>query len=126
MRLLDFVEQYDTMRMLVDLVGQDAALSGMACSWCPHDTPHVGFQYRAGPCRPPSRGLGELFDERLYPRTTRRLPLSQDEVAHLAGISRPSANRALHELERLGVLSVAYGTVLIHDPQELQRLGSLH
>ena len=70
--------------------------------------------------------LGELFDERLYPRTTRRLPLSQDEVAHLAGISRPSANRALHELERLGVLSVAYGTVLVHDPQELQRLGSLH
>ena len=70
--------------------------------------------------------LGELFDERLYPRTTRRLPLSQDEVAHLAGISRPTANRALRELERLGVLSVAYGTVLIHDPQELQRLGSLH
>jgi len=70
--------------------------------------------------------LGELFDERLYPRTTRRLPLSQDEVAQLAGISRPTANRALHELERRGVLSVAYGTVLIHDPQELQRLGSLH
>jgi CRP-like cAMP-binding protein len=70
--------------------------------------------------------LGELFDERLYPRTARRLPLSQDEVAQLAGISRPTANRALHELERRGVLSVAYGTVLIHDPQELQRLGSLH
>ncbi len=73
-----------------------------------------------------ARCLGELFDERLYPRTTRRLPLSQDEVAQLAGISRPTANRALHELERRGVLSVAYGTVLIHDPQELQRLGSLH
>jgi CRP/FNR family transcriptional regulator, cyclic AMP receptor protein len=70
--------------------------------------------------------LGELFDERLYPHTTRRLPLSQGEVAQLAGISRPTANRALHELERLGVLSVAYGTVLIHDPAALQRLGSLH
>ncbi len=70
--------------------------------------------------------LGELFDERLYPRTARRLPLSQDEVAQLAGISRPTANRALHELERRGVLSVAYRTVLIHDPRELQRLGSLH
>lgn len=70
--------------------------------------------------------LGELFDERLYPRATRRLPLSQDDVAQLAGISRPTANRALHELERLGVLSVAYGTVVIHDPAALQRLGSLH
>ena len=70
--------------------------------------------------------LGELFDERLYPGTTRRLPLSQEEVAQLAGISRPTANRALHELERLGVLSVAYGTVEVHDPQALQRLGSLH
>ncbi len=70
--------------------------------------------------------LGELFDQRLYPRTARCLPLSQEEVAQLAGISRPTANRALHELERLGVLSVAYGELLIHDPQALRRLGDRH
>jgi CRP/FNR family cyclic AMP-dependent transcriptional regulator len=70
--------------------------------------------------------LAELFDARLYPRTERRLALSQDEVAHLAGISRPTANRALLELERQGVLSVAYGSIVVHDPEALQRLGSVH
>jgi CRP/FNR family transcriptional regulator, cyclic AMP receptor protein len=70
--------------------------------------------------------LAELFDARLYPSTERRLALSQQEVAHLVGISRPTANRALHELERQGVLSVAYGRIVVHDPEALQRLGSIH
>ena len=70
--------------------------------------------------------LAELFDAHLYPRTERRLALSQEEVAHLVGISRPTANRALHELERQGVLSVAYGSIVVHDPEALQRLGSVH
>lgn len=70
--------------------------------------------------------LAELFDARLYPRTERRLALSQEEVAQLAGISRPTAHRALHELERQGVLSVAYGSIVVHDPEALRRLGAVH
>lgn len=70
--------------------------------------------------------LAELYDPRLCPGTERRLGLSQDDVAHLAGISRPTAHRALHELELQGVLSVAYGAITVHDPEALQRLGSLH
>lgn len=70
--------------------------------------------------------LAELFDVRLQPRTGRCLALSQEEVAQLAGVSRPTANRALHALERLGVLSVRYGAIEVHDPEALARLGSLH
>ncbi len=70
--------------------------------------------------------LGELFDARLYPRTTPRLLLSQEEVAQLAGISRPTANRALRGLEKQGVLSVAYGGIVVHDAKALRRLGRVH
>jgi CRP/FNR family transcriptional regulator, cyclic AMP receptor protein len=70
--------------------------------------------------------LGELFDRRLYPQTADRLSLSQAEVAQLAGISRPTANRALHALEEQGVLSVAYGGIVVHDAQALRRLGRVH
>jgi CRP/FNR family cyclic AMP-dependent transcriptional regulator len=65
--------------------------------------------------------LAELYDPWLYPGTGRRLPLSQDEVAHLAGVSRPTAHRVLHDLETQGLLSVAYGTITVHDPSALQR-----
>lgn len=70
--------------------------------------------------------LAELYDPWLYPGTGARLPLSQDEVAHLAGVSRPTAHRALHELESRGLLSVAYGAITVHDPAALLRLGSAH
>jgi CRP/FNR family transcriptional regulator, cyclic AMP receptor protein len=70
--------------------------------------------------------LAELYDPWLYPGTEHRIALSQDELAHLAGVSRPTANRALHELEVRGVLSVAYGAIMVHDPAALLRLGSVH
>jgi CRP-like cAMP-binding protein len=70
--------------------------------------------------------LAELYDPWLYPGTERCIALSQDELAHLAGVSRPTANRALHALEARGLLSVAYGTITVHDPAALVRLGSWH
>lgn len=70
--------------------------------------------------------LAELFDARLYPCADAQVRLSQEEVAHLAGISRPTVNRALRELEALGVLRVAYGTITVRDTAALQRHGSLH
>jgi CRP-like cAMP-binding protein len=68
--------------------------------------------------------LAELYDPWLYPGTGQRLPLSQDDVAHLAGVSRPTAHRALHDLETQGLLSVAYGAITVHDPAALQQHGS--
>ena len=65
--------------------------------------------------------LAELYDPWLYPGTRQRLTLSQDDVAHLAGVSRPTAHRALHDLETQGLLSVAYGTITVHDPAALQQ-----
>jgi CRP-like cAMP-binding protein len=68
--------------------------------------------------------LAELYDPWLYPGTRQRLTLSQDDVAHLAGVSRPTAHRALHDLETQGLLSVAYGTITVHDPAALQQQAS--
>jgi len=101
------------------LIGQLNARLSQFVQRCEHDRFSEAPEHLA-------HCLAELFDARLYPRTGRCLPMSQEEVAQLAGISRPTANRALHALERQGVLSVRYGSIEVHDPEALARLGSLH
>lgn len=49
--------------------------------------------------------------------------LTQEELAELAGTSRPTVNRVLAELARDGVVSVRRGAVDIDDPTELARLA---
>lgn len=52
------------------------------------------------------------------------VPLTQDDVAGLAGTTRPTANQALRRLEDLGVVRLARGRVEILDPPALrQRTG---
>ena len=59
--------------------------------------------------------LASLFDPELYPRASASVRLSQDEIGALAGVSRQSANRALHQLEAQGLLRVAFGSVTVLD-----------
>jgi CRP/FNR family cyclic AMP-dependent transcriptional regulator len=70
--------------------------------------------------------LAELFDPRLYPGADSRIQLSQEEMAHLVGVSRPTVNRALRRLELEGLLSVDYGSITVTDPDALRRYGALH
>ncbi len=52
------------------------------------------------------------------------VPLTQDDVAGLAGTTRPTANQALRRLEELGLVRLARGRVEILDPPGLrQRTG---
>ena len=50
------------------------------------------------------------------------IPLTQDEIAQLAGATRPTVNRVLRSGEEHGVVQLARGRIEIHDPSALRRL----
>ncbi|RFB70873.1 Crp/Fnr family transcriptional regulator [Herbaspirillum sp. 3R11] len=64
--------------------------------------------------------LSELFNPQLYPSTEQALPLSQEEIGRLSGLSRQNTNRALRELADMKLLSVEYGSVIILDLPRLR------
>jgi CRP/FNR family cyclic AMP-dependent transcriptional regulator len=49
--------------------------------------------------------------------------LSQTELANLAGGTRESVNRHLHNLERLGAIALKGSTIVIRDAEALEQLG---
>jgi len=52
------------------------------------------------------------------------VPLTQEDLAAMAGTTRPTANQALQKLGELGVLSLSRGRIEIVDPHALrQRAG---
>jgi len=59
--------------------------------------------------------LAGLFNPVLYPGIGASLPVSQEELGQLAGLSRQRVNQALQVLERAGLLRVDYGGVTVLD-----------
>jgi CRP/FNR family transcriptional regulator, cyclic AMP receptor protein len=51
------------------------------------------------------------------------IPLTQDDIAQLAGTTRPTANRVLRAGEEQGVLRLARGRIEINDRTALQKLA---
>jgi CRP/FNR family cyclic AMP-dependent transcriptional regulator len=49
------------------------------------------------------------------PITQARLPISQDEIGRMAGLSRQNANRALHDFEQTGLVRTRYGAIEVLD-----------
>ena len=74
-----------------------------------------------GPDARVARGLASLFDPLLYPRTSRFVELSQEEIGLLAHVSRQRTNRALHKLQAYGLLRVEFGGVSVIDVDGLRR-----
>lgn len=62
-----------------------------------------------------ARSLAGLFNPVLYPRVGRSLPVSQEELGQLVGLSRQRVNRALKVLEEAGLLKIEYGAVTVLD-----------
>ena len=62
-----------------------------------------------------ARCLASLFNPHLYPGIGRALPISQEEIGHLAGLSRQRVNQALQALEQAGLLRVDYGGITVLD-----------
>ncbi len=57
----------------------------------------------------------------LFWSRTRKLSLSQDELANLVGISRQTTNRALQSLAQRGLVTLEFGRVDIADHEALTR-----
>ncbi len=71
-----------------------------------------------------ARSLSSLFNQQLYPAAQADLQISQEELGHLAGVSRQRANQALQTLEAAGLLKVSYGSIAILDVDGLRRYGN--
>lgn len=64
--------------------------------------------------------LARLFNASLYPGADYELKVSQEEVANLAGVSRPRCNQALKRLRADGLIDIGYGTITILDLERLR------
>lgn len=80
----------------------------------------VEFDRLLGPEARVARCLASLFDPALYPRSGHCVELSQEEIGLLSAVSRQRTNEALHELERAGLLRVAFGSVTVLDLPRLR------
>jgi CRP-like cAMP-binding protein len=67
--------------------------------------------------------LAALFNPVLYPGNRTSLPISQEELAHLVGLSRGRVNTALKRLHHAGLVRVTYRGVTIVDLEALKRFG---
>lgn len=68
--------------------------------------------------------LTEMVDPRLYPHTEDSIAVSQEGLAHLAGVSRSLVNRVLNKLERQGLVRVDYRSIKLLDPNGLRRFSA--
>jgi len=73
-----------------------------------------------GPDARLARCLASMFNPHLYPGIGPALPISQEEIAQLAGLSRQRANQALQRLEQAGLLRIDYGGITVTDLQGLR------
>ncbi|MBC7548284.1 MAG: Crp/Fnr family transcriptional regulator [Polaromonas sp.] len=75
----------------------------------------VEYDRLLGPDARVARCLASLFNPDIYPQTGRFVELSQEEIGHLSDLSRQRANRALHALEKAGLLRIEFGGVTVLD-----------
>ena len=71
-----------------------------------------------------ARYLAALFNPYLYPGVGPKLPISQEEIGLLSGVSRQRANQALQVLEKKRLLRVEYGGITVLDLGGLAGFGS--
>ncbi|MGH9576635.1 MAG: Crp/Fnr family transcriptional regulator [Terriglobales bacterium] len=68
-----------------------------------------------GPDARVARSVAALFNPVLYPDQATEIPMSQEELGYLSGVSRQRVNQALQVLEGAGLLRAAYGKIRILD-----------
>lgn len=75
----------------------------------------------AGRTRSPEHRIALALSPLFWSRT-RQLDLTQDELAHLAGMSRQTANRALNALQERGLIQLTLNRIKVLDDTALSRL----
>lgn len=68
--------------------------------------------------------LNEMVDPRLCLNSGNCISISQDGLAHLAGVSRSVVNRVLHKLENQGLVQVDYRSITLLNQAELRRFSA--
>ena len=81
----------------------------------------VEYDRLLGPDARLAKELAGLFNPVLYPGNDNSLPISQEELSHLVGLSRQRVNQALRRLERAGLVRVGYRSLTILDFEGLRR-----
>jgi CRP/FNR family cyclic AMP-dependent transcriptional regulator len=71
-----------------------------------------------------ARHLAWLFNPVLYPNTRGLIEITQEELALLAGLSRQVANKALANIEAVGLVRTQHGKIVVPSPEKLGRYGS--
>jgi CRP/FNR family cyclic AMP-dependent transcriptional regulator len=67
------------------------------------------------------RRLADLAQEYGQGQPGTVIPLTQQDLAEMAGTTRPTANRVLHDAEQAGLISVGRTRITLVDPAGLQR-----
>jgi CRP/FNR family transcriptional regulator, cyclic AMP receptor protein len=67
--------------------------------------------------------IADMLHPELYPNREARIEISNEELGHLVGASRQSVNRALHALEKSGLIKIAYRVITVLDIEGLRGLG---
>ena len=75
----------------------------------------------AGRVRSPEQRVA-LYLSRLFWRGIKRIDLSQEELGHLAGLSRQTVNRVLKRMEDGGLVALEFSRVTILDQAALEAL----
>ena len=70
-----------------------------------------------------ARALAMLVNPILYPDAGDYLDITQEELGQMAGVSRPTANQAVKQLQDLGMLRSEYGGITILDLAQLRAYG---
>jgi len=81
----------------------------------------VEYDRLLGPDARLAKELAALCNPLLYPGTGNTLPVSQEELANLVGLSRQRVNQGLRQLERARLVRVGYRGLTLLDLDGLRR-----
>jgi CRP-like cAMP-binding protein len=69
------------------------------------------------------RELANAYGERSGNRVTIGWPVTQSELASLASVAEPTAQKALRELRKAGIISTGYRSLTVEDYSALNRIA---
>jgi len=70
--------------------------------------------------------IADMLHPQLYPNREGRIEISNEELGHLVGASRQSISRALHALEKSGLIKIGYRMITVLDIEGLRGFGTQH
>jgi CRP/FNR family cyclic AMP-dependent transcriptional regulator len=83
----------------------------------------VEYDRLLGPDARVAHCLAALFNPTLAPGIRPLIKISQEEIGHLAGLSRQRVNHSLKILEEAGLVRLEYGGITVLSLEGLKKFG---